>query len=71
MKLKNRLCSLAYSTKTGENPNACVNCTSPCEYGRQWLRELGMGTPLKAGEPLYVENLPYRNVRRLQFLNRR
>ena len=71
MKLRNRLCSLAYSTRTGENPDACLNCSSPCEYGRQWLRELGMGTPQKAAEPLYVETLPYHNTRRLQFLNRR
>ena len=71
MNLKNRLCALAYSRKNGENPGACTKCKSPCEYGRQWLRQLGMETPQRAGEPLYVETLPYHNTRRLQFLNRR
>ena len=69
--LKNRLCSLAYSAKNGINPGACIKCTSPCEYGRQLLKEQGVETPLRVGEPLYAATRPYRNAQRLSFLNRR
>lgn len=55
MKLKNQLCDLAYRRGSVENPGACQKCISPCEYGRQWLRQLGMEAPKRASEPLYSE----------------
>lgn len=42
--LTSLLCSDA---KTGRklNPSACQTCISPCEYGKGWLRQLGLPLP--------------------------
>lgn len=38
------------------NPAACQGCESPCEYGRDWLLQLGMKPPAETREhDLYPE----------------
>ena len=35
------------------NPTACQTCESPCEYGKDWLKQLGLERPKKVGSYLY------------------
>ena len=38
---------------------ACQNCESPCEYGKTWLRQMGMPRPKETREPSpYPKDLP-------------
>lgn len=70
MNLKNYLCREAYDKKK-LNPGACQRCTSPCEYGRRLLSEMGLSPSSRSSEPLYKATLPYHNTKRLRFLDRR
>ena len=53
MKIENQLCSDAHPSGRKFNPSACQTCISPCEPGKQWLRQMGMQVPDRRGEPLY------------------
>lgn len=52
--LTNLLCEDARQGKK-LNPTACQTCISPCAYGQQWLKELGINpADDKTGEqPVY------------------
>ena len=53
-----QLCSDARNSQ-GLNPMACQNCESPCEYGKTWLRQMGMPLPKETREPSpYPKDLP-------------
>ena len=53
MKIENKLCSNARPRPNVYDPGACQTCISPCEPGKQWLRQMGMQEPERRGEPLY------------------
>lgn len=52
MNLMNYLCRKAYPAKKEPNPSACQTCTSPCDFGRQWLAQLGMDAPKRVKLPM-------------------
>lgn len=57
-KLISQLCSEARDGKR-LNPTACQTCISPCEYGKDWLRQMDMQPPEETRErPIYPKDIP-------------
>lgn len=50
-----QLCSDARNSQ-GLNPTACQNCESPCEYGKQWLTQMGMQPPKETHDPVFFSS---------------
>lgn len=61
------LCNRAVPSRRPENPSACQTCTSPCEYGRDWLHRLGLEAPPRTGEhmPAYIPGKQTTSLMRL------
>lgn len=53
--LTSQLCSAAANGRN-LNPTACQNCESPCEYGKEWLRHLGLEQPKEAHDPIFFSS---------------
>lgn len=67
--IERNLCDLAVNGRK-TYPTVCQHCESPCVYGKQWLKKLGLPLPKETHENLYPKDTPTLSTKPRQILKR-